>query len=97
MMTVVALTMFREAMKEQGRRSDLGDNVTEVPQAKGNSKAYTLSRLEREMIHIWGFPYVLRAVQSASVSRCRRHGRIRRWDGAVIEARIRISKLTMST
>jgi hypothetical protein len=36
------LAMFRKAMKEQGRRTDLGDNVTEVkPQDKGNSKAYT--------------------------------------------------------
>jgi len=34
------LAKFREAMKEQGRRTDLGDNVTEVkPQEKGNSKA----------------------------------------------------------
>ena len=43
------LAKFREAMKEQGRRTDLGDNITEVrPQEKGTSKAYTCERLRRE-------------------------------------------------
>lgn len=42
------LAMFREAMKAQGRRTDFLDNVKEVEAAAGNSKAYTLSRLERE-------------------------------------------------
>ena len=43
------LTMYREAMKSQGKRTDFDHNVTEVePVIRGNSKAYTLSRLERE-------------------------------------------------
>lgn len=49
------LTMWREKMKCQGgdRRSELakskGDNVTDRKETpKGNSKAYTLSRLKRE-------------------------------------------------
>ena len=34
-------------MKQQpGKRNDLVNNVNEVPTPKGNSKAYTLSRLE---------------------------------------------------
>ena len=44
------LTMYREAMKGQGERNDLSDNVIEVKPVdqSGNSKSYTLSRLERE-------------------------------------------------
>ena len=43
------LAMFREAMKPgQGKRSDLGDNVTEVEPSSGNSLSYTLDRLKRE-------------------------------------------------
>lgn len=42
------LALYREAMKEQGRRNDIGDNITEVkPQEKGTSKAYTCERLKR--------------------------------------------------
>lgn len=42
------LALYREAMKQQGRRTDIGDNVTEVkPQEKGNSKAYTCERLSK--------------------------------------------------
>jgi hypothetical protein len=40
--------MFREAMKEQAGRK-CGDNVTQLNKAeKGNSKAYTLSRLQKD-------------------------------------------------
>jgi hypothetical protein len=39
--------MFREAMKEQGERNDLHDNVMEVA-TQGNSKAYTLTRLQKD-------------------------------------------------
>ena len=44
------LTKWREAMKHQGSRDDLGNNVTEVEpdRVTGNSKAYTLSRLEKD-------------------------------------------------
>jgi hypothetical protein len=42
-----AETAWREEMKEQGRRNDLGDNVTEVKAEKGNSRAYTLTRLQK--------------------------------------------------
>jgi hypothetical protein len=44
------LPMFREAMREQpGARTDLCNNVTEVkPQKTGNSKAYTLTRLQKD-------------------------------------------------
>ena len=40
--------MFREAMKGQAGRK-CGDNVTQLNKAeKGNSKAYTLSRLQKD-------------------------------------------------
>jgi predicted transcriptional regulator len=39
--------MFREAMKGQGERNDLHDNVMEVA-TQGNSKAYTLTRLQKD-------------------------------------------------
>ena len=42
------LKMFKLALNHQGERSDLGNNVTEVDRVTGNSRAYTLSRLERE-------------------------------------------------
>jgi len=42
------LACWREEMKEQGKRNDLCDNITEVKEATGTSKAYTLSRLKRE-------------------------------------------------
>jgi hypothetical protein len=39
--------MFREAMKGQGERNDLHDNVMEVA-TQGTSKAYTLTRLQKD-------------------------------------------------
>lgn len=39
--------LFREAMKEQGKRNDLCSNPTEVKKAD-RGKAYTLDRLQRE-------------------------------------------------
>ena len=49
------LVMWREEMKHQGERSDLKpegnihNNVMDVtPPRQGNSKSYTISRLERE-------------------------------------------------
>lgn len=42
------LVMWREAMKEQGKRSDLVNNINEVTAGKGTSKAYTLDRLRRD-------------------------------------------------
>lgn len=55
----VELALFREAMKHQGRRTDLHNNIMEVDQrpreqtsrssAKhGTSRAYTLSRLKNQ-------------------------------------------------
>jgi hypothetical protein len=46
------LPMFREAMKEQGERNDLHDNVMEVA-TQGNSKACTLSRLQKDNPEIY--------------------------------------------
>ena len=44
-----ALAAFREAMKHQGERTDLGNNVPEVDrQPRGNSRAFSLSRVQRE-------------------------------------------------
>ena len=44
-----ALAAFREAMKHQGERADLVDNVNEVMgRPDGNSRAYSLSRVQRE-------------------------------------------------
>lgn len=45
-----ALAAFREAMKHQGERTDIRDNITEVesPSATGTSRAYSLSRVQRE-------------------------------------------------
>jgi hypothetical protein len=43
------LAMWREAMKgKQGKRTDLVDNINEVKPSKGTSRAYTVSRLQRE-------------------------------------------------
>lgn len=43
------LAMWREAMKQkQGQRTDIVDIVNEVKPSKGNSRAYTVSRLQRE-------------------------------------------------
>lgn len=49
-----ALAAFREAMKHQGERADLCDNVTQVSRepeggkGTGNSRAYSISRVQRE-------------------------------------------------
>jgi hypothetical protein len=44
-----ALAAFREAMKHQGERTDLVDNVNEVmDRPDGNSRAYSISRVQRE-------------------------------------------------
>ncbi len=43
-----ALAAWREAMKEQGKRNDLVDNVNEVTADKGNSRSYTVSRLQKQ-------------------------------------------------
>ena len=48
-----ALAAFREAMKHQGQRTDLSpndfpDNVREVTEGHGNSRAYSISRVQRE-------------------------------------------------
>ena len=44
-----ALAAFREAMKHQGERTDLGDNVPQVKRPeRSNSRAYSISRVQRE-------------------------------------------------
>lgn len=45
-----ALAAFREAMKHQGQRTDLSDNVREVDAVDscGNSRAYSIDRVKRE-------------------------------------------------
>jgi hypothetical protein len=44
-----ALAAFRDAMKHQGERTDLVDNVNEVmDRPDGNSRAYSISRVQRE-------------------------------------------------
>jgi hypothetical protein len=45
-----ALAAFREAMKHQGERPNLCNNVTEVEAdaITGNSRAYSISRVQRE-------------------------------------------------
>ena len=43
--------MFREAMKHQGKRKDLQDfvdNVNEVGRLDGNSRAYSISRVQSQ-------------------------------------------------
>jgi hypothetical protein len=43
------LPMFHKAMNEQGKRNDLCNNITEVKgQVTGTSKAYTLTRLQKD-------------------------------------------------
>lgn len=43
------LPMFREAMKHQGERANLVYNVNEViGRPDGNTRAYTLSRLQKD-------------------------------------------------
>jgi primosomal protein N'' len=43
------LAMFREAMKEQGKRNDLGDIIPEVKRPeRSTSKAYTCERLKKQ-------------------------------------------------
>src|SRR5690606_15336671 len=62
------LPMFREAMKGKPGRppKERGNNVTPIdrPQ-KGNSKAYTLSRLQREdatCVQLWQFCHSCRLI-----------------------------------
>ena len=45
-----ALLAYREAMKHQGERRDIVDNVNEVDDGRpdGNSRAYSLARVQRE-------------------------------------------------
>ncbi len=44
-----ALAMYREAMKHQGQRVDLGNNVPEVERPdRGNSRSYSIARVQRE-------------------------------------------------
>lgn len=44
-----ALAAFREAMKHQGERTDIDDNVIEVERSPvGNSRAYSITRVQRE-------------------------------------------------
>lgn len=45
-----ALSAFREAMKHQGERPNLRNNVTEVDSdvITGNSRAYSIARVQRE-------------------------------------------------
>ena len=44
-----ALSAYREAMKHQGERVDLRDNVTEVHgDGRGNARAYSLAVVQRE-------------------------------------------------
>lgn len=44
-----ALAAFREAMKHQGERPNLDNNVIEVDRSPvGNSRAYSISRVQRE-------------------------------------------------
>ena len=44
-----ALLAYRDAMKHQGERRDLGNNVPEVErQDRGNRRAYSLARVQRE-------------------------------------------------
>lgn len=46
-----ALSMFREAMlQESGKRTDLGNNVTDVDRVTGNSRAYSIARVQRLQI-----------------------------------------------
>ncbi len=42
------LVLWRDAMKGQGKRSDLCNNITEVQGTTGTSRSYTVSRLQRE-------------------------------------------------
>ena len=49
------LALWREAMKEQGKRNDLGNNVPQVKEEehpnrepRGNARAYTVSRLQSQ-------------------------------------------------
>jgi hypothetical protein len=47
------LPMFHKAMNEQGKRNDLCNNITEVKgQVTGTSKAYTLTRLQKDKFGI---------------------------------------------
>lgn len=42
------LALWREEMKEQGKRNDIVSNINEVERSAGTTRSYTLSRLKRE-------------------------------------------------
>ena len=63
-----ALAKFREEMKHQGERTDLAtdnfpDNVREVTDGHGNSRAYSIARVQRECD-----PETVAAVMAGEVS-----------------------------
>jgi len=59
-----ALVMFREAMKHQGERPNLDNNVIEVDRSPvGNSRAYSIERVRRECD-----PETVAAVMAGKVS-----------------------------
>jgi hypothetical protein len=59
-----ALVMFREAMKHQGERTDLGNIVPEVDRPdRGHSRAYSIARVQRECD-----PETVAAVMAGKVS-----------------------------
>ena len=43
-----ALACWREAMKQQGKRTDFLDNIKEVGSSSGTSRSYTVTRLKHE-------------------------------------------------
>ena len=68
-----ALVMYREAMKGQGKRTDLHSNGMEVSAQQGTTRAYSLSRVQREC----DGPTVA-AVMAGEMSRAEQIGRKRR-------------------
>lgn len=44
----LVLTKFRKAMRQQGKRTNFCNNITEVDAVTGTSKAYTCQRLQRD-------------------------------------------------
>lgn len=59
-----ALAAFRDAMKHQGKRTDLGNNVPEVDrQPRGNSRAFSIDRVKRQCD-----PETVAAVMSGGMS-----------------------------
>ncbi|NBX97248.1 hypothetical protein EBQ81_00075, partial [bacterium] len=58
-----ALAAFREAMKHQGERTDLCTNGTEVKSVTGQTRAYSIARVQRECD-----PETVAAVMAGQVS-----------------------------